>query len=123
MEMGPPNSGHEVPNSDGGRRKTGEGVARGDNQGISRGPNSCVCLAQPSLSSSGSRPSYEAKLCEQMVLLDQGPRRNLLRQAGQRVCPQTCQVCREPGEGQIGTGPALGDQWMLRTGETGLPSL
>lgn len=124
MKMEPPAVTVKSQSEAEGEESRGRGWRRGDNGGVLSGPNSWMCLAQPALSSSGSRPSYEAKLCEQMVLLlDQGLRRNPLRQAGQRVCPLTCQVCRELGEGQAGTGPALGDQWMLRTGEPGLPSL
>lgn len=85
----------------------------------------CVQLSLPS-SSLGSRPSNEAKLWTNGAD-GPGARRNPLRQAGQRVCPLTCQVCREPEGGgreeQAGTGPALGDRWMLRIGEPGLPIL
>lgn len=60
----------------------------------------CVQLSLPS-SSLGSRPSNEAKLWTNGAD-GPGARRNLLRQAGQRVCPLTCQVCREleAGEGR-----------------------
>lgn len=110
-----PNSDHEVPDR---CRPWGEGLVRELKQGP-RGQSSCPrgqtagvlrvgdsgafgSLTQPSLPSH-TRLGHETKLCEQMVLMVQGPGRNPPRQPGQRVQSPTSQVRREP-QGRVGGG-------------------
>lgn len=108
-----PNSDHEVPDR---WRPWGEGLVRELKQGP-RGQSSCPrgqtagvlqvgdsgafgSLTQPS-PPSHTRLGHETKLCEQMVLMVQGPGRNPPRQPGQRVQSPTSQVRREP-QGRVG---------------------
>lgn len=90
-----PTGGHEVPDRLGpGEKGWGQELLEepGASLGVLRerqpecrvAPRSCLCLAQPPLLPA-PRLSHETKLCGQMVLMVQGPRRNPPRQAGQRV--------------------------------------
>ena len=73
-----------------------------------------VCVSSSASLPSHPRLSHETKLCEQMVLMVQGPGRNPPRQAGQRVPSPTSWVCRElQGRGSSrGRGEAGGRATM-----------
>ena len=112
----PPNSDHEIPDRRGAWGKELVRELEGGSRDQARFPGGerdggslrvslfwgPLCL-RLSLLRLPHRFSHEAKLCEQMVPMVQGPGRNPPRQAGQRVPRLTSLVRREPqGKGLRG---------------------